>query len=39
MTDGNIPKYLLFTNEKMKRRMSAILFMLGTALFGNTVMP
>ena len=31
MTDINILKYLLLTNEKMNRRMSAILFTLETA--------
>ena len=31
MTDGNIPKYLLFVNEKMNRRTSAILFTPETA--------
>ena len=31
MTDVNILKYLLFTNEKMNRRMSAILFTLEMA--------
>ena len=33
MTDVNILKYLLFTNEKMNRRMSAILFTLETAFY------
>ena len=31
MTDGNIPKYILFANEKMNRRTSAILFTLEMA--------
>ena len=31
MPDVNILKYLLFANEKMNRRMSAILFSLETA--------